>query len=166
MRIFRIALLMAALLVLGVEGPNVGARPSLPEAGMATKRSVDADVAGYDKQHGPQFDFECMVTTIGANTNLDCDDPLPNNEPDIEVNPANPLHMIAWVHHRRGYGGAAPAGVVGTSVGASAGLEMTGVPPNSAPRPRPKAGFAMRAECRRAGELSISVRLRSSRHHV
>ncbi len=30
-----------------------------------------------------------------------------------------------------------------------------GLPPNNAPRPRPKAGFAIRPECRRAGELSI-----------
>jgi hypothetical protein len=30
-----------------------------------------------------------------------------------------------------------------------------GLLPNNAPRPRPKAGFAMRPECRRAGELSI-----------
>ena len=29
------------------------------------------------------------------NTKLDCDDPFPNNEPNIEVDPANPLHMIA-----------------------------------------------------------------------
>ena len=30
-----------------------------------------------------------------------------------------------------------------------------GLPPSNAPRPRPNAGFAMRAECRRAGKLSI-----------
>src|SRR6185436_5139654 len=54
--------------------------------------------------------------------------------------------------------GVVSAGVVGATGAAGAGLEMTGVPPNSAPRPRPKAGFAMRAECRRAGELSISLR--------
>ena len=53
------------------------------------------DLAGYDKQHGPHSEFECTAPTGGANTNLDCDDPFPNNEPDIEVDPANPLHMIA-----------------------------------------------------------------------
>lgn len=95
MRILRFALLFAALLVLSVEGQNVGARPPLPEAGMAKKRSVDAAIAGFDKQHGPHFDFECMVTGEGANTNLDCDDPFPNNEPDIEVNPLDPLHIVA-----------------------------------------------------------------------
>jgi len=56
-----------------------------------------------------------------------------------------------------GAGGDASAGVVGAGGVAGAGLEMTGVPPNSAPRPRPKAGLAMRAECRRAGALSILV---------
>jgi hypothetical protein len=38
--------------------------------------------------------------------------------------------------------------------GAGVGWVRTRLPPNNAPRPRPKAGFAMRAECRRAGELS------------
>ena len=41
---------------------------------------------------------------------------------------------------RNDVGGGVGSGVTG------AGLEMTGVPPNSAPRPRPKAGFDMRAE--------------------
>ena len=61
---------------------------------MAKKRSATPDVAGYDKQHGPHFDYECTAVSGGANTRLDCDDPFPNNEPDIEVNPANPLNMI------------------------------------------------------------------------
>ena len=30
-----------------------------------------------------------------GNVQLDCDDPFPNNEPHIAVDPANPLHMIA-----------------------------------------------------------------------
>jgi hypothetical protein len=38
---------------------------------------------------------ECTATSGGANTTLDCDDPFPNNEPQIAVDPANPLHMIA-----------------------------------------------------------------------
>ena len=89
------ALPLAVLLALVVAGGEVGARPPLPEGGMAKKRSVDPTVAGFDKQHGPHFDFECTATGGGANTNLDCDDPFPNNEPDIEVNPENPMHMIA-----------------------------------------------------------------------
>lgn len=62
---------------------------------MATKRSATPDVAGYDKQHGPHSQFECIVEGGGSNTNLDCDDPFPNNEPDIEVNPADPLNVVA-----------------------------------------------------------------------
>lgn len=92
----RLAALSAVLLIVGVTGEHMSARqkPS-PEGGMARKRSATPDVAGYDKQHGPHFDFECTVTGGGANTNLDCDEPLPNNEPDIEVNPDDPLHMVA-----------------------------------------------------------------------
>jgi hypothetical protein len=74
---------------------SVGARPPLSEAGMAKKRSATPDVAGYDKQHGPHSQFECIAPSGGANTNLDCDDPFPNNEPDIEVDPAAPGHLVA-----------------------------------------------------------------------
>jgi len=38
---------------------------------------------------------ECTASKTGFNTKLDCDDPFPNNEPDIEVNPADPRHMVA-----------------------------------------------------------------------
>ena len=42
--------------------------------------------------------LECRVQGAPSNLNLDCDDPvfgLPNNEPHIAVDPANPGHMIA-----------------------------------------------------------------------
>ena len=87
-------LLVAAVLAVGRTGDG-GARPILPEAGMAKKRSVEPGVQGFDKQHGPHSQFECTATSGGANTKLDCDDPFPNNEPDIEVDPANPQHVIA-----------------------------------------------------------------------
>ncbi|MGZ5369022.1 MAG: sialidase family protein [Aeromicrobium sp.] len=74
---------------------SVGAREPLPDAGMAMKRSATPDVAGYDKQHGPHAQFECIAASGGANTKLDCDDPFPNNEPNIVVDPAAPGHMIA-----------------------------------------------------------------------
>ena len=44
---------------------------------------------------GPHSQFECIAANGGANTNLDCDDPFPNNKPDIAVNPVAPGHMIA-----------------------------------------------------------------------
>jgi len=62
---------------------------------MATKRTVTFDVGGYDKQHGPHSQFECIAQSGGPNTNLDCDDPFPNNEPDIEVNPVAPRRLVA-----------------------------------------------------------------------
>lgn len=95
MKALRLILVLgAAAGLMAASAGIVGARPSLPEGGMAMKRSATPDVAGYDKQHGPQSQFECTATT-GSNGNLDCDDPFPNNEPDIVVNPENPLNMIA-----------------------------------------------------------------------
>src|SRR5947207_13032698 len=39
---------------------------------------------------------ECTATgDPTANVNLDCDDPFPNNEPNIVVDPTDPLHMVA-----------------------------------------------------------------------
>jgi hypothetical protein len=40
-------------------------------------------------------ELECTATRAGFNTNLDCDDPFPNDEPDVEVDPADPKHMVA-----------------------------------------------------------------------
>jgi hypothetical protein len=91
----RLLVLLAALgLALTLTGTAV-ARPPLPEGGMATKRTVTPDVAGYAKQHGPQSQLECTAAGGGENTKLDCDEPFPNNEPDIEVDPVAPGHMIA-----------------------------------------------------------------------
>ncbi len=39
--------------------------------------------------------FECTALSGGLNTNLDCDDPFPNNEPNIVVDASNPKHMIS-----------------------------------------------------------------------
>jgi hypothetical protein len=95
MRRLRAGLLLVSVAALTLTAA-VGARTSEGDDDWMLKhRSVQVDVAGFDKQHGPHFDFECTATSGGANTNLDCDDPFPNNEPDIEVDPANPLHMIA-----------------------------------------------------------------------
>jgi hypothetical protein len=96
MRKLRLALLTCAAAILAVALAGVAtARPPLPELGMGGKRSVTPDVAGFAKQHGPHSQFECVAPSGGANTNLDCDETLPNNEPDIEVNPLAADHMIA-----------------------------------------------------------------------
>ena len=45
---------------------------------------------------GPNYELECTAIGTPPNTLLDCDDPVaPKNEPDIEVDPADPSHMIA-----------------------------------------------------------------------
>src|SRR4029450_3103333 len=95
MRRLRAGLVLVSVAALTLTAA-VGARTSEGEDDWMLKHpSVQGGVAGFDKQHGPHFDFECTATSGGANTNLDCDDPFPNNEPDIEVDPANPLHMVA-----------------------------------------------------------------------
>jgi hypothetical protein len=67
-------------------GPGVG------EGGMGEKRSLAPAGTAKGMKHG--WAFECVATSGGANTKLDCDDPFPNNEPNIVVDPTNPLHMI------------------------------------------------------------------------
>ena len=96
MKVLRPGLLLGVVAAIAVAlVASVGARPALPEGGMAKKRTVTPDVAGYAKQHGPHSQFECIAASGGQNTNLDCDDPYPNNEPDIAVDPVAPAHMIA-----------------------------------------------------------------------
>src|SRR5436190_21536805 len=51
--------------------------------------------AGTAKGMKSGWAFECTATSGGANTKLDCDDPFPNNEPNIVVDPTDPLHMVA-----------------------------------------------------------------------
>jgi hypothetical protein len=68
-------------------GPGVG------EGDMGEKRSLAPAGTAKGMKHG--WAFECVATSGGANTKLDCDDPFPNNEPNIVVDPVNPLHMIA-----------------------------------------------------------------------
>jgi hypothetical protein len=93
-----VAPLLAVMLAFGValvRSGGVGADEPKPEYGMAGKRTATVSVAGFGKQHGPFSQFECIAPSGGPNTKLDCDDPFPNNEPDIEVDPAAPGHMIA-----------------------------------------------------------------------
>jgi hypothetical protein len=91
---FGVLALVSAAFAFALAG-TVRAEEPKPDSGMAGKRSAAVDVAGFDKQHGPHFDFECSVASSGANTNLDCDDPFPNNEPNIVVDPADPNHAVA-----------------------------------------------------------------------
>lgn len=95
MRKIGIVLLGGALLALGLAPTSqAGSGSEISQRGMAGKRSVWA-AATQGKKPGSTSNIECSVASAGANTNLDCDDPYPNNEPDIEVDPADPLHMVA-----------------------------------------------------------------------
>jgi hypothetical protein len=64
------------------------------ERGMAGKRSAWG--VALKSRPGTYSNEECTATgNPAANVKLDCDDPFPNNEPDIEVDPLDPSHMIA-----------------------------------------------------------------------
>ncbi len=61
--------------------------------GEGEKRSIAPFAALKHVKHG--WSFECTAASGGLNTQLDCDDPFPNNEPHIVVDAANAQHMIA-----------------------------------------------------------------------
>src|SRR5437588_5366211 len=95
MRTWRTAALLAVALSGAVllAGSVRASGPGAGEGGMGEKRSLAPAGTAKGMKHG--WAFECTAATGGANTKLDCDDPFPNNEPHITVDPANPLHMIA-----------------------------------------------------------------------
>lgn len=74
---------------------SVGPQRSAITPGMALKRSVTAQQATAAQARETRSELECSVAGGTRNTKLDCDDPFPNNEPDVEVNPQNPRHMVA-----------------------------------------------------------------------
>jgi hypothetical protein len=89
----RFGLLLLAMAGIGLFlATSVRAEPPGGE-GEGEKRSLAPAAAKKHAKHG--WLFECTATSGGANTRLDCDDQFPNNEPDIEVDAANPNHMIA-----------------------------------------------------------------------
>ena len=61
--------------------------------GEGEKTSLAPSKANKPAKHG--WLFECTTPSGGPNTTLDCDDPFPNNEPNIVVDPTNPQHLIS-----------------------------------------------------------------------
>jgi hypothetical protein len=69
-----------------------------PTAGVALRTSVDASMARQKLAFRGQPDttIDCVVSTSGRNSNLDCPDLIaPTNEPDVAVDPMNPNNAIA-----------------------------------------------------------------------
>ena len=65
-----------------------------PLSATSVVASSRGDQAGVQDQKTPSK-LECRVSgDPSANINLDCDGITPNNEPQIAVDPTNPLHMI------------------------------------------------------------------------
>lgn len=89
------SLLVGGMVILGLPQAG-GAQGQIDVAGrgMAGKRSVSG-ASLIERPRGNRSNLECVANSGGANTRLDCDDPFPNNEPQIAVDPTNPLHMVA-----------------------------------------------------------------------
>ena len=113
--------LAAGLLIPGATGAAPGSSKGRYSGGMADRRSVPAtrvasaateatdgltprelkmwallNNPNVSATGGPNYELECTALGTPPNTLLDCDDPVaPKNEPDIEVDPADPNHMIA-----------------------------------------------------------------------
>jgi hypothetical protein len=91
----KLAALLACtgLLVAMTAVAGAGPEHRLGKRGLKMK-ALQAD----RRQGGNEFltsEVECRKSGAPDNLNLDCDDPvLPNNEPDIEVDPEDPQHMI------------------------------------------------------------------------
>src|SRR5436309_334868 len=88
----RFRLVAAIVLAIGIGGIAATTLSAATGEAAGEKRTVTAKSV----KNGPHgWLAECTATSGGANTKLDCDDPYPNNEPNIVVDSANPRHMIA-----------------------------------------------------------------------
>jgi hypothetical protein len=87
----RFRLVAAIVLTIGFGGIAATTLSAATGEGAGEKRTVTAKSV----KRGPHgWLAECTATSGGANTKLDCDDPFPNNEPNIVVDSANAQHMI------------------------------------------------------------------------
>ena len=107
MRRLRVMALAGVLALVGTLGiGSAGAASGRPAHG--NKRTITADIAEHKNYGGGTASsdasaaaflpssFECSVKKkVPTNVRLDCDGPSQNNEPDLEVDPTDPLHMIA-----------------------------------------------------------------------
>ena len=100
----RVMVVLASGLLLGLAAfqPAQGATTRIPQQRQVAPVRMTAVVTPRDAVRSSTepavfvpSELECTTTRTGFNTNLDCDDPFPNNEPDIEVDPADPKHMVA-----------------------------------------------------------------------
>ncbi|MGZ4130074.1 MAG: sialidase family protein [Actinomycetota bacterium] len=104
MRRARIVVVGVSLLALAMGTATAGARSTVQghwslRTGATFQRSID----GLHRSTGSlaigrvPSAADCITTATpgAANTQLDCDTKLPNDEPHIAVDPTDPLHMVA-----------------------------------------------------------------------
>jgi hypothetical protein len=105
MRRFKALLVCGSLaaLVTGAQSGLAGAGSAKPASDSPHARSIDGVVSqskirAAQRTDSPYFNpggLECLVTHAGFNTKLDCDDPFPNNEEPIQVDPLDPNHVVS-----------------------------------------------------------------------
>ena len=97
MGILKVLPSLAGVLILTVNlGSTVGATTTATRPVITAKHPmIVATTRAPAKTLPPGSEFECTVTGGTPNVNLDCDDPFPNNEPNVAVNAADPRNVIA-----------------------------------------------------------------------
>ncbi len=102
----RVSIIVAGLCVVALAIGPTGANASrsfghrtTSRAGATVHRSTDGlhKLLGSVASRRVVSGADCVATTASGatNTQLDCDTKLPNDEPNIVVDPTDPLHMVA-----------------------------------------------------------------------
>jgi hypothetical protein len=97
MRTLKSLLSLAGVVTLIVSlGSAAGATTSVTRPGVSAKHPMIVGTSrALAKTQLTASEFECSVAGGTPNTNLDCDDPFPNNEPNVTVNAGDPRNVIA-----------------------------------------------------------------------
>lgn len=96
MRTLKVLLSIAGVLALTASlGSGAGATTTATRIVSAKHPMIVATSRMLAKTQPPASVFECSVTGGTPNVNLDCDDPFPNNEPNVAVNAGDPRNVIA-----------------------------------------------------------------------
>jgi hypothetical protein len=97
MRTLKGLLSLAGVVILTMSlGSAVGATPTT-RPGVSAKHPmiVAASLRALATTQVIGSEYECSVTGGTPNVKLDCDDPFPNNEPQVAVNAGDPRNVIA-----------------------------------------------------------------------
>jgi hypothetical protein len=93
----RFGALLTVVALIGLVGPAARGTDGSDERGRAMSYKRSVWWASWDSGRAPGSisNVECRAGGGPTDIKLDCDDPFPNNEPDVEVDPTDPMHAIA-----------------------------------------------------------------------